>query len=380
MPENDSNSSKPPIHVLALDGGGMRGLYTASVLECLSSRYAQAHGLPEIDLGRGFDLILGTSTGAILATGLATGLDIAAIKALYCEHGPRIFPDPMPPFRSTMGWKGKLRFFRWCRRHLSCPGSDGKALKQALTNIFGCRTLGELYEGRGIGLCITGTSLHQHRPVVFKTAHLGANYRRDDAKTLVDICLASAAAPVFLPLAESNGEIDGQRSIFADGGLWANNPVVLGLTEAMAMAEEDQPIRILSLGTCPPPSGDSGGHLQRGLLGWKVGVTALELSMNAQAAAANEQAVHLVRQLRRRGLDVEIYRCHETPPSEMMADVIGLDRAAPEATKALIQHGADDGTKAFREVQQGTANGQLVEAMLERAVTAIPTNHQTSYR
>lgn len=377
MKENDdSNPPKPPLNVLALDGGGMRGLYTASALECLCQRYTQAHNLPPIDLGRGFDLILGTSTGAILATGLATGLAIPKIKDLYCEHGPRIFPDPMPPFHSSMGLSKKLAFLKWCLRHLSRPGTDAKALKDALSNIFGCRTLGEMYQDREIGLCITATALHQHRPVVFKTSHLGAKYRRDDSKSLVDVCLASAAAPVYLPLSESDGEINGQKTVYADGGLWANNPVVIGLTEAMAMAEPDQPIRVLSVGTCPPPSGENIQQLQRGLLDWKVGVAALELSMNAQAAAANEQTVHLVRQLKRHKVDVEVYRCHETSPSEAMATLIGLDRASREATTALIQHGADDGTKAFQEIQQGTQNGQLLEAILERAANVNKPNNQ----
>lgn len=367
---------KLPIHVLALDGGGMRGLYTASVLECLATRYSLAHELPRLDIGKGFDLILGTSTGAILAAGLASGLEISSVKKLYCEHGPRIFPDPMPSFDRSMRLGGKLKFIAWCIRHAFRPGTDAKALEAALTSIFGDQTLGEVFASRNIGLCIPATTLHQHRPAVFKTGHLGPTFRRDDGKKIVDICLASAAAPVFLPLAESNGEIGGQRTVYADGGLWANNPVLIGLAEALAIATREQPIRILSLGTCPPPNGESVSHLQRGLLDWKVGAAALELSMNAQAAAANEQVNHLVRALRRHGTDVEIYRCHETPPSKSMASLVGLDRANPDSLKALIQHGAEDGTRAFQEVQRGTANGRLLEAIFERAAQFSKSHKQ----
>ena len=353
----------------------MRGLYTASVLECLSHRYSQTHNLPTLDIGQGFDLILGTSTGAILAAGLASGLETSKIKNLYCEHGPKIFPDPMPPFNRTMGWKGKFSFIKWCIRHLFRPGSDAKVLKETLLDIFGNQTLGEIFSTRGIGLCITATALHQHGPVVFKTSHLGSNHSRDNAKRLVDICLASSAAPVYLPLSESNGEIGGQKTVYADGGLWANNPVVIGLSEALTIADKDQPIRILSIGTCPPASGENVKELHRGLLDWKVGAAALELSMNAQAAAANEQVKHLVRQLQRHGTDVEIYRCHETPPSESMASLIGLDRADPDATKALIQHGAEDATSIFQEIQQKTPNGQILEQIFERAANPTSTNN-----
>ena len=367
---------KPPINVLALDGGGMRGLYTASVLECVAQRYRRSASAPSCDIGRGFDLILGTSTGAILATALASGLSIAQVKTLYCEHGPKIFPDPMPPFDRSMGLRGKARFVRWCLRHAFRPGTDAKHLKVALEAIFGDQTLGGMFAERGIGLCITTTALHQHKPVVFKTGHLGPKFRRDDMKRLVDVCLASAAAPVFLPLAESNGELPGQRTVYADGGLWANNPVVVGLTEALAIADEGQPIRIFSIGTCPPPSGEVDRSLQRGLLDWKVGAGALELSMNAQAEAANEQARHLIRALRRHGHDIELYRAPETPPSKAMASLIGLDRADPDATAALIQHGAEDGTKLFQEIQQGTPGGHLLEAMLQRASGIHQSNNQ----
>ena len=89
--------------------------------------------------------------------------------------------------------------------------------------------------------------------------------------------------------------------------------------------------------------------------------------MNAQAAAANEQVKLLVRQLQRHGTDVKVYRCHETAPSESMASLIGLDRADPEATKALIQHGAEDATTIVQEIQQKTPNGQILEQIFERA-------------
>ena len=282
----------------------------------------------------------------------------------------------MPAFDRSMGLRSKVRFVKWCLRHAFRPGTDARELKVALETIFGDQTLGEMYAGRGIGLCITTTALHQHRPVVFKTSHLGPKFNRDDDKRLVDVCLASAAAPVYLPLAEFNGELPGQRSIYADGGLWANNPVMIGLTEALAIADERQPIRILSIGTCPPPNGEIGRNLQRGLLDWKVGAGALELSMNSQAEAANEQAKHLIRALRRHGHDIELYRAPETPPSKAMASLIGLDRADSDAIAALVQHGADDGTRLFQEIQQGSAGGHLLEAILQRA-SAInqPNNH-----
>ncbi|MEM9284045.1 MAG: CBASS cGAMP-activated phospholipase [Verrucomicrobiota bacterium] len=355
-----------PINVLTLDGGGMRGLYTASVLETLASRYAGSKNLDSLDIGKGFDLIFGTSTGAILACGLAAGIDISTIKSLYRDKGPKIFPDPMPAYDRSMRLKDRLKFWKWSIRHRSTPGTDGKALKEALLEIFDNTTMGKLFIERQIGLGITTTCLHQHQPRIFKTGHLGNNFKRDDRRRLVDVCLASAAAPVYLPLAECYGDTEGEKGRYADGGLWANNPIVLGLTEALAIAEQGQPIRVLSLGTCPPPSGDESTELQRGLLDWKAGAAALELSMNAQARAAVFQADHLAKQLRRHGADVQVVRCDESPPSKDMAKLIGLDQATLPATEALIRHGAEDGTQAFRQVQNGTESGILFREILER--------------
>ena len=60
-----------PYRVLSLDGGGMRGIYTAAFLARLTDQFARIRGENALDLGRGFDLITGTSTGAIVGCALA---------------------------------------------------------------------------------------------------------------------------------------------------------------------------------------------------------------------------------------------------------------------------------------------------------------------
>jgi len=73
--------------ILSLDGGGIRGIVTAIVLERLNSENGLKGWLDSIDL------IAGTSTGGLLALGLAHGLDIRQIRQLYEEKGDRIFDD-----------------------------------------------------------------------------------------------------------------------------------------------------------------------------------------------------------------------------------------------------------------------------------------------
>src|SRR4051795_944991 len=81
-----------PYRVLSLDGVGMRGIYTGAFLTRLTDQFAFIRGESALDLGRGFDLITGTSTGAIVGCALAVGRPMAEVVALYREQGPKIFP------------------------------------------------------------------------------------------------------------------------------------------------------------------------------------------------------------------------------------------------------------------------------------------------
>ena len=79
-----------PFKILALDGGGIRGVYTAALLERCEATLAG--GEP---LARYFDMIAGTSTGGIIALGLGLGIPTAEITGFYRDDGRRIFP-PLP--------------------------------------------------------------------------------------------------------------------------------------------------------------------------------------------------------------------------------------------------------------------------------------------
>src|SRR5688572_1992397 len=93
---NETSMADRPFRVLSLDGGGMRGTYTATYLACLASTFARRRNLPGIDVGAAFDLIVGTSTGGIIACALAFGLSPADLVAFYRDHGPAIFPRRLP--------------------------------------------------------------------------------------------------------------------------------------------------------------------------------------------------------------------------------------------------------------------------------------------
>jgi uncharacterized protein len=122
---NINNHDTKPFRVLTLDGGGMRGLYTVSLLETLSQRFDNQFKTYDPDIGKVFDLICGTSTGAILASALAVGIPLKKVQSLYIEKGKKIFPKPM--------LEG-LYAYNWYWAHRNKVSADVEQLRVALEN------------------------------------------------------------------------------------------------------------------------------------------------------------------------------------------------------------------------------------------------------
>jgi len=319
-----------PFRVLSLDGGGMRGVYTASLLENYSREIAKREKREKtLDIGAGFHLIVGTSTGGIIAAALAAGKPINQVKELYLEHGKNIFPDPFDQDK----WK------RWACRNRKTAAGNALALRKALEEVFGEMTFGDLYEQRGIMLCLPAINVASNAPRVFKTPH--GYYQLDSELPLVEACLATSAAPIVLPLAFVTWPDDKSETAFVDGGLFANNPALIGLIEALEFAE-DRPIQILSLGTCSPPSGQSLSkkEVNRGLQQWKAGLGILDVGMDAQVEATNFAVEKLCKRI---GHTCNFFRPKsEHPLSAEDAKKIGLDQASEESIRILCERGRQD--------------------------------------
>jgi hypothetical protein len=325
--------------VLSLDGGGMRGLYTATLLEHLALKFDddRANYPRELDVGLGFDLIVGTSTGGILACALAVGYPPKRIVEFYKSFGPRIFKNLIP--RREWGLS------KFALGHLSKPANDGAARRAGLVEIFGSMTIGQVYKDRGIRLCLPTVDMARHAPLVIKTGHLEGKHR-DDGVTLVDACLATSAAPIVLPLAQIT--IDGAMRTTTDGGLWANSPIMLGLIEALN-ACGDCDIEVLSIGTCPPPVGSfaAKGATNRGLLGWRFGVGIVETSLDVQSSAAGFAFDQLRSHLR---VKASLARFRQTTPSAQHQRLIGIDRADDDAIHALQELATGDAEQAHSDI------------------------------
>src|SRR5215472_8002257 len=92
----ETGTTSRSLRVLSLDGGGMRGTYTATYLDRVASTFAKRRGLEALDIGAAFDLIVGTSTGGIIACALAKGIPLSEVVTLYQEQGRQIFTKPLP--------------------------------------------------------------------------------------------------------------------------------------------------------------------------------------------------------------------------------------------------------------------------------------------
>jgi hypothetical protein len=358
----ESPNESEPYRVLAIDGGGVRGLYTATVLCELGSFFAKQNGNSALDLGRQFNLITGTSTGGILACALAAGVTAQEICALYQEKGPQIFSNPMP----TEGFFAKAK---WRKAAATQAANRSEPLKEALTEIFGGTTLGKLYADRAIALCVPSIKMVNQTPKVFKTPHF-RRYVIDEAYTLVDVCLATSAAPIFLPLAAlKQPKRAGQIETFVDGGLWANNPTLVGLIEALEIchASEDpdavhRSIEVLSIGTCGLPEGDApDAKANRGILDWLAGIKIAGLALNVQAAATAYMTRLLAQRISELGRQVRVVRIENPAVSADQAKHLQLDLATPAALSLLSQLGGQKAQEVMSRVgDTSDADGQFI--------------------
>lgn len=349
-----------PFRVLSLSGGGMRGSYAAAYLSTLTGGFANRRGVPDIDIGKAFDLIVGTSTGAIIACALAKGVPLSAVVDLYRQYGKQIFRRPLPNGVANV----VIDVFK--RKRALAEGTS--ELHRALTEQLGSTTLDEVYRARNIALAITAVELSQHRSWVFKTPHIPDRYYRDVGYSLVDVCLATSAAPIYRSLAVLDFA-DGQNgyNVFADGGLWANNPVFVAIIEALQMADAGQAIEVYCLGTCSCPAGEqiSKNAADRGLVEWMFGGSALELALDAQEFAYDNMARMLADHLDR---PCSIVHFPRQPVPRGLLPYLKLDDVRDEAIDALVRQARSDADMASGQCNAATQkDSRLIELLFHDA-------------
>lgn len=248
--------------ILALDGGGIKGTFTAAVLATLE----EAAGCR---IAEHFDLIAGTSTGGILALGLGMGLPAASILRFYEDRGPTVFP--MTSLRDPQTGLGDVMWN--AARRLWAPGYDASVLATELEAAFAAAP-GKVLGDSVCRLVIPAVHARTGSVHAFCTNH-HADLTRQAGLAATAVALATAAAPTYFRAATVD---DGA---YLDGGLWANNPTLAAVAEAVSRLNVPlSRIDILSVGTTSEPY--AGGALNAGFIGWLRGGRIINLLMHAQ--------------------------------------------------------------------------------------------------
>ncbi|TXN73037.1 CBASS cGAMP-activated phospholipase [Methylobacterium sp. WL6] len=319
--------------ILCLSGGGYRGLFTAEVL-------AQLEGQAGRPIGECFDLIAGTSIGGIIALGLGLGHRASAIRDAFIKNGSAIFPPQRPPRTGLLG--------KWdsYRAYVGGPKYQATALRQTVKGIVGEETLLGTARTR---ILIPSVNMTEGRVQMFKTPH-HPTLTRDQHRKVLEIAMATSAAPTFFPLATVGS------SLYADGGLAANSPDACAVHEAVHFAGQNrEDIRVLSIGTTSSNFG-------------------LPRSLGADFGPAdwitNERLVSTVFGVQQQLVDFMLkhdlkdryYRIDTLTSAEHASD-IGLDVATEHAQGTLI---------ALAEgcYQRACTAPQVIEALAHRPVKA----------
>jgi predicted acylesterase/phospholipase RssA len=298
---NDDSPEPKLFRILSLDGGGAKGFYTLGALK-------EIEALVECRLCEKFDLIYGTSTGAIIAALLGLGQSVDEIEALYRKHVVTVMT-------------------RWLPRR-----------KTAALEALAAEMFGELmFDAFKTDIGIVGTRWKEERPIIFKSNrrqafHGKATFEPGFGCTIGDAVVGSCSAYPFFKKKFVTTNRDEKIEV-RDGGFVANNPTLYAIvdaTESLGFARKDVYVVSIGVGEYPPPK----------LPAWSLRKWAsklptmvfLQKTMEISAQSMDELRKVLFR-------DVETARIHAkyTQP-EMATDMLEVDL---EKLGLLWQRGRD---------------------------------------
>ncbi|XAZ82112.1 CBASS cGAMP-activated phospholipase (plasmid) [Fibrella sp. ES10-3-2-2] len=240
----EEKGKSTPFRILSIDGGGIRGIIPARFLCELEARISKRDG-GQARLCDYFDLICGTSTGGIIAIGLALGMSANEVLELYDANAQKIFGH----------WHWTITTPKNIRR-VSHSKHSSVGLTSVLKAAFAPYSGGA--DDTRIGhaktrLAIPAYVASSGHTRVFKTSH-NAELSRDYQVPAYQVALATSAAPTFFPAHtfeyfDSLSQTKNTLTNLVDGGIFANNPAMIGYSEAIALDRPVESLKILSLGT-----------------------------------------------------------------------------------------------------------------------------------
>ena len=298
-----------PFKILCIDGGGIKGLYSAELL----AKFEQVFGCLVSDR---FDMLCGTSTGGIIALAASLKISMREVVDFYQKHGPSIFNEVT---KHKCGGRAYLR-----AKQIAFGGKySAEPLRSALESVFGNRKIAESNNF----LCIPAYNTLTANPRVFKKDF--DNFTEDDRKSYVDVALATSAAPTYLPVMEIE---DDQ---YVDGGLWANNPILVALTEYLYKFAQDSRfdgLEILSISSCQKSKGERHHKLNRAFRDWT------DTLFDAYSIGQSKSTMFLLSKLKGNlTFPFEYQRIENIPLSPEQDKIIDLDNASEDSMKLLVK-------------------------------------------
>lgn len=242
-----------PVKVLAIDGGGVRGIIPSHVLVALEDLTGRS-------VASLFDVIVGTSIGGIGALALAAPGDDGGPKYsardvldFFCNRAGQIFP------KTSLSWPRSLRELEklirlptptqallGSNREIGNARYSADGLRAALTDLLGELTLNEAL----IDVVIPAYDVRAQHPWFYRSAEVRTGKQPDLA--MWKIGMATAAAPTYFPPMQAEDD-QGEPQVLVDGGVFANSPAMVGLLEGVVRARDRggtaRDLMIVSVGT-----------------------------------------------------------------------------------------------------------------------------------
>ncbi|RZL53345.1 MAG: hypothetical protein EOO93_21050 [Pedobacter sp.] len=319
----DAMLEKKKFRILSIDGGGIRGLIPAKVLADLEYELQQTE--PGKKLHEHFGLICGTSTGAILAIAIALGIPSSNLVDFYKDNAKMIFP----------------RFILKClpsktRAFFTAIYSNKRLLKK-LKEVYTDANNGKtpLLNDLKTNVCVPTFNGNDGAINVLKTKH-HVDYTRDYKLPAHDVAMSSASAPIYFPphtFSFKNEFGNGQNVNMIDGGLFANNPALIGLFEATDKLGYDlSEISLLSLGTGKGKQIIKRSWRPKSIFYWLFpNPRIVDIVLDTQAQITEQYIAFLNRALERKGMSFEYLRIQH----EMSGDNIELNASDKKSLQRM---------------------------------------------
>jgi len=233
--------------ILTIDGGGIRGIIPASTLIALEQQMGKS-------VRECFDYVAGTSTGALIAAGVAAAIPATRILEIYTQRAGEIVTPP--------------KLVADAKRLIDGYMYESANTKKVMVSELGPAAAWSMNDSP-IGLLLTAKGIDT-RPWYFVRDN-PKNSGLTGGLSLVDCAVASAAAPTYF--SPWTIDIDGQPTVLVDGGVGVTgNPVYQACVEAFFFDDFDPAdTRVISLGTGFFPQGHPTPSTLLGWLEWTVG-------------------------------------------------------------------------------------------------------------